>query len=153
MAEHPFFPLFVDLSGRRVLIVGAGRIAARRAAALVDFGPDIRVVAPELCPEIAALAEAGRLAAERRGYRESDLDGAALALACTDDAALNAGIARACRARGIPVNVCSDSGLCDFLFPGVARRDGLVVGVTASGRDHAAAKRLTGAVRKLLEEE
>ena len=60
-------------------------------------------------------------------------------------------LGRVCRERGIPVNVSTDSALCDFLFPGVARKGALVAGITAGGEDHSAARRLTEAVRKLLE--
>ena len=151
MAEYPYFPAFVDLSGRRALVVGGGRIAARRVKTLVQFCPNVAVVAPELHPDIEALGEAGRVGIRRRPFREGDLDGADLALACTDDELLNASVAAACRSRGIPVNVASDQKLCDFFFPGVARREGLVVGVTASGGDHALARRATEALRDFLE--
>ena len=147
MPKYPFFPAFVDLSGRRVLVVGGGRIAARRVGTLVQFCPNVTVVAPRIHPDIAAL----NVAIEERPYRDGDLEGADLVLACTDDAGLNAAIAARCRERGIPVNVASDRTLCDFLFPGVARRDNLVVGVTAGGEDHALAKRVTGEIREYLQ--
>ena len=147
MAKYPYFPAFVDLSGRRALVVGGGRIAARRVGTLVQFCPNVTVVAPDIHPDIAALD----VAIEERAYRDGDLEGVDLVLACTDDADLNAAIAVRCRERGIPVNVASDRKLCDFLFPGVARRDSLVVGVTAGGDDHALAKRVTGEIREYLQ--
>lgn len=75
-----------------------------------------------------------------------------ISLAATDDAALNADIARACRQRGSPVNVSSDRALCDFYFPGVAVAGDVVAGVTASGRDHRLARQMTRRVQALLEE-
>ena len=152
MVEYPYFPAFIDLSERRVLVVGAGQIAARRVGTLAQFCPRITVIAPHIHPDILALAGAGQASVGQRAYAESDLDGADLVLACTDDAALNADIAAACRRRGIPVNVASDRALCDFLFPGVARRGDVVVGVTAGGSDHALARRVTERVRKLLDD-
>lgn len=151
MPEYPFFPMFVDLSRRRVLSVGGGRIAARRVSALVQFCPSVTVVAPSINPDIAALADAGRARVLLRPYCEADLEGMDVVLACTDDGALNAAVAAACRERGIPVNVASDKSQCDFLFPGIARRDGLVVGVTAGGEDHRLARRATEALRDYLE--
>ena len=150
MADYPFFPAFVDLSGRHALVVGGGKIAARRVNTLVQFCPNVTVVAPKLHPDIDALAGAGRVAVLARPYREGDLDGADLVLACTDDADLNAGIAAACRERGIWVNAASDRTLCDFLFPGIARRGDVVVGVTAGGTDHALARRVTEDIRDYL---
>lgn len=151
MAEKPYFPVFIDLSETAVLVVGAGKIAARRVQTLLDFAGRVTVVAPEVCEALIQLAAAGAVSLRRRAFEESDLAGAGMVLAATSDAALNARVAVLCRARGIPVNVGSDKTLCDFYFPGVARRGSVVVGVTASGTDHAAAKRTTDAVRRLLE--
>ena len=150
--SKPYFPLFVDLSETRVLVVGAGRIALRRVNTLLDFADSITVTAPEVCDALATLGEAGKITLHRRAFREADLEGAGLVLAATNDPGLNAEIAGLARARGIPVNAGSDRSLCDFYFPGIARRGSIVAGVTASGTDHAAAKRVTQAVRKLLEE-
>ena len=152
MADRPFFPMFVDLSATAVLVVGAGKIAARRVVTLLDFAGSVTVVAPEVCEALEGLAAAGAVALRRRGFEDTDLDGAGMVLAATGDAALDARVAALCRARAIPVNVGSDKALCDFYFPGVARRGGVVVGVTASGVDHAEAKRVTDAARRLLEE-
>ncbi len=153
MEDYPFFPVFVDLYGRRALVVGGGRIAARRVNTLSQFCPNVTVVAPAIHPDIAALAARGRVKTVARAYREEDLDGAELVLACTDDGALNAAVAEACRERHIPVNDASDRSRCDFLFPGIARRGPVVAGVIAGGRDHALARRSTEAVRRCLERE
>lgn len=151
MADYPFFPAFVDLSERRALVVGGGRIAARRVNTLAQFCPNVTVVAPVVHPDIAALAARGRVKLVERAFRDGDLDGAELVLACTDDRALNAAIAGACRARRIPVNDAGDRSRCDFLFPGIARRGAVVAGITAGGEDHALARRATEAVRRCLE--
>ena len=116
-----------------------------------EFRPE-REPEPER-EDIAALAARGRVKTVARAYREEDLDGAELVLACTDDGALNAAVAEACRERRIPVNDASDRSRCDFLFPGIARRGPVVAGVTAGGRNHALARRATEAVRRCLERE
>lgn len=150
MNDRLYFPLFVDMSGKRVLVAGAGAIARRRIESLLPFGPHITVVAPEAVSEVADLAKAGRLLWLSRVFQEADLDEADLVLAAAGDAAVDAQVAAACRKRHIPVNTASDRGLCDFYFPGIARRDNLVVGVTASGTDHRAARETTEAIRELL---
>lgn len=147
MAEYPRFPLFVDLTDRSILIVGAGRIAARRASVLSGFCGHIAIVAPEIHP----LLNSGAFSIFRRPFEMSDLDGRDLVLACTDDANLNAAIAKACRRRGIPVNVSSDKGLCDFYFPGIATEGQVVIGVTAGGTDHRRAREVTEAIREMLD--
>ena len=150
MGEYPYFPLFVDLSKRRVVVVGGGRIAARRVGALMPFCGSVTVVAPEIAPEIEALAEGGGLHILRRGFDTADLDGAQIVLAATDDPDENDAVVRACRERAIPVNHAGDRSQSDFYFPGVVRRGDVVIGVTASGHDHAGAKRVTDGIRDWL---
>ena len=153
MESYPYFPLFVDLSGKRLLVVGAGRIARRRIETLLQFAPRLRVIAPETDPALAPWEAEGRLEVLRRPYAPGDAAGAELVFAAAGDPQVNLQVAEECRHLGIPVNVASDRSLCDFYFPGVARRERLVVGVTASGADHALARRVTERVRDLLEEE
>ena len=149
---RPYFPLFVDISEKRALIVGAGAVAARRAAVLARFCGRITVVAPAAQPEVEALASAGALTLICRAYDPADLDDADLVLACTDDSALNARIAETCRERGIWVNVSSDKALCDFYFPGIAVAGDLVAGVTACGTDHRRAREATRRIQECLKE-
>ena len=153
MAEYPRFPMFVDLSAKHVVVVGAGKIAARRVAVLAQFTPHITVIAPEVHADIEALAAEGRVRLVRRAYDMTDISGADIVLAATDDAELNATICDDCRLRDIPVNVSSDRTLCDFYFPGIVREGNLVVRVTAGGEDHARARRVTGQIRNVLSEE
>ena len=151
MAEYPRFPLFVDLSGKKILVVGGGRIALRRIRTLLDFTEKVTVVSPELHPDLLPLEEAGRLTVLRRPYEPADIEGAALALAATNNKEVNEAVYADCKRLGIPVNVSSDRNKSDFYFPGVARKGPYVAGVTASGRDHTGAKKLTEAIRELME--
>ncbi len=151
MEKYPFFPLFVDLSAKKLLVVGGGKIARRRIRVLSDFTPRLTVIAPELDPMLVPLEREGRLIVLRRRYAPGDSEGAALVFAATNDSAVNAAVAAECRHLGIPVNVSSDRGLSDFYFPGIARRDNVVIGVTASGENHAQAKQVTDQVRLWME--
>ena len=152
MESYPSFPIFIDLSARKIVVVGAGKIAARRIAALAEFAPKVTVIAPEIDPSLLPLEQAGRLEILRRGFLPADLDGADMVLAATDDKALNAAIGESCRARGILVNVSSDRSRSDSYFPGIARKDNVVVGITASGSDHGLARRVTEKLREVLRE-
>ena len=153
MSGPLFFPMFVDLSMKRALVVGAGRIAARRAGVLMDFCGEVVVVGPKVHPDLESLAGSGRVTLHRRAFEPGDLEGAGLVVAATNDAALNAHIAEMCRARGVPVNVASDRALCDFYFPGVVIDGEAVIGVTAGGGDHRRAKALTDLVRRCVAED
>ncbi len=150
--EALYFPLFVDLSKKRVLVVGAGTIAARRIRTLLDFAQRITVVAPDVSEEIRSLqTEAGDvLSVICRPFEPEDLEGADLVLAATNDPAVNETVGRLCKEKKIPGNVSHKKELCDYYFPGIVRKEQVVVGVTASGTDHAKARAVTEIVRKHL---
>ena len=109
-----YFPLFVELQGRRALIVGGGRLALHKAEKLLPYGAELRAVAPEFCPELQALPG---VELRRGSFEPRDLDGVFLAIAATDDRDVNSAVASACRERGIPVNVVDELSECGFVFP------------------------------------
>ncbi len=141
------FPLFVDLSGKKVLIYGGGTVAARRCRALADFGPELTVIAPEISPEIQALPGVRR---RLEVFSEDGMPEAGYVLAATDDPALNRTIAAAGRERGALVNDASDPEDCDFHFPALALRGPLTAGVNAGGEDHKLVARAAASIRELL---
>ena len=145
-----YFPMFVDLSEKNVLFIGAGHINSGRIKTILDFAGSVKVVSPEADQSIIKLDEEGRISLYRRRFDERDLDGADIVLTATGHAGTDVRIAGMCRRRGILVNVASDKTLCDFYFPGIARKDPLVVGVTSSGEDHSLAAKASAYFRKLL---
>ncbi|MEF2806342.1 MAG: bifunctional precorrin-2 dehydrogenase/sirohydrochlorin ferrochelatase [Massilistercora timonensis] len=152
--DRSYFPLFVDISGKKTLVVGGGRIARRRIKTLLSFTPDIWVVAPEVTEELEALAEEGRIHWIRGTYApgiHEELPQIQMALAATDDPACNEAVARECRARGILVNVAHKKELCDFFFPAVVKRGELVAGICASGVSHKKARKAREAVEQALD--
>ena len=153
MGDRLWFPLFVDLSDRTVLVVGGGPIAARRVKTLLPFAGQIVVTAPECTDELAALAAEGKIEHRPRRFEPSDLDAAAIVLCATGDAAADAGVRALCTERGIPANIASDKDKCDFYFPGIARKGSVVVGVTAGGTDHKKARETAEKIRELLEKD
>jgi siroheme synthase-like protein len=152
-AEGKYFPLFMNISDKEILFVGGGKIAARRIDALVPFTQRITVVAPNAASSIFHLMEEGELSWIIREFEEEDLEGRDIVFATTSDPALNEQIAQMCRRRGIPVNVSSDKNLCDFYFPGIVRQGDTLIGITASGKDHAKAKRIRERIQEILTEE
>ena len=117
-----YFPLFIDLEGKKIAVVGAGKIASRRIRTLLEFGAELTVLAPEASEEVRCLAGAGRLTWRREAYRAGlpgFLEGALLALAATDSRAVNLAVREECKSLGIPVNLADDKEKCDFYFPGI----------------------------------
>lgn len=138
--QHPYYPLFLDLEGRNVLLAGGGSVSARKAEALLRAGARVTVVAPDFADELARLAP--RLTLVHRRYEPADLDGQFLVFAATNDAAVNARIAEECRARGVLVNVADATELCDFLVPAVIDRGSVQLAVSTGGKSPALARAL-----------
>ena len=151
MSDYPYFPVFIDLSQKRLVVFGAGKIARRRITVLSCFAPDLTVIAPECLPEVESLAAEGKIRLLKKVYEEEDLEGADIVFAATNRHDVNKRIHDACRERGITVNVSTDRTMSDFYFPGIAQKGNIVVGVTASGKDHAGARRVSGQRRELLD--
>lgn len=128
-----FLPLFHNLRGRQVLVVGGGEIALRKARLLAEAGARLRVVAPQIEDALRALVEQGGGELHARGYQESDLDSCALVIAATDDEPLNARVSREAGARSLPVNVVDAPELCSVIFPAIVDRSPLMVAVSSGG--------------------
>jgi siroheme synthase-like protein len=139
----PYFPLFINLTGRFCLLAGGGEVAARKAQVLLDFGAALAVVDPAPSDVIRSLEQQGLLTIRERAYGgPGEIAGAALVIAATDNRELNRRIAGDAEAAGIPVNVCDDPELCGFFFPALVRRGDLVAGISTSGGCPALAARL-----------
>ncbi|MEW5913408.1 MAG: bifunctional precorrin-2 dehydrogenase/sirohydrochlorin ferrochelatase [Thermodesulfobacteriota bacterium] len=138
----PYYPALLDLSGRLVLLVGGGQVAARKIASLIEAGARVRLVAPELAPETLAAAGKPGVELRQRGFEAADMEGAALVISATDDQALNRAVAAEAGKRGLFVNVVDVPELCSFIVPAVLRRGDLVVAMSTSGASPAAAARL-----------
>ncbi len=143
-----FLPVFLDVSGARVLVVGAGFVAGRRAGGLVDRGAVVTVVAAVIGEIVAAAEARGELRVSKRPFEPGDLEGADLVFAATDDPKVNEAVASGCRRRGIPVNVADDPARCTFIMPAISEGEGYTLAVSTSGRNPGAAR----AIREFLDD-
>ncbi|OGB99867.1 MAG: hypothetical protein A3G35_19255 [candidate division NC10 bacterium RIFCSPLOWO2_12_FULL_66_18] len=137
-----FYPMMVDVAGKRCLVVGGGRVAERKVLSLVECGAEVEVVSPSTTARLAALASAGRLRLRRRPVRPTDLRGAFLVVMATDDAQVNREVAETVRSAGGLVNVADDPDACTFLVPSVVRRGDLTIAISTGGGSPALAKKL-----------
>lgn len=142
----PWFPMFVDLTGRPCLIVGGGTVAARKAEKLRPYRPALTVIAPEFVP---GFTDCTLL---RRPYRPGDEDGMTLVIVATGDSELNHAISATCRAKNIPVNVVDDKEHCSFLFPCLVQEGELSVGISTGGASPTAAMWLKNQITDLIPE-
>lgn len=144
-----WFPFFVELSGKRGLIVGGGTVALRKVQKLLPYAPDLTVVAPEIGAEIRAI---GGLDLRERSFLPEDLEDRDFVIAASDDHGLNHRIAELCKARRVMVNVVDCKEDCSFLFPALVKRGSLSVGISTGGASPTAAVYLKEQFAALLPE-
>jgi uroporphyrin-III C-methyltransferase/precorrin-2 dehydrogenase/sirohydrochlorin ferrochelatase len=145
-----YFPVFFDLTGQRVLIVGGGEVALRKISLLERTGALITVVAPEIAPELMALAAAGKLKLAIREFEPADLDGARLVIVATSRRAVNRWIANLSESRNIPVNVVDDAQASRFIVPAIIDRDPVLVAISTGGTSPVLARRLRERLEALI---
>ncbi|MBI3726551.1 uroporphyrinogen-III C-methyltransferase [bacterium] len=140
--SEPVFPAFLKLSGKKVVLVGGGAVAASKLAALLEAGARVTVVAPEIVGPL----ERARVSCVRRAFEPSDLDGAWLAVAAAPPE-INSRVARAAEERRVFVNAVDDPGKASAYLGGVLRRGGITIAVSTEGT----APALAGLLREALE--
>jgi uroporphyrin-III C-methyltransferase/precorrin-2 dehydrogenase/sirohydrochlorin ferrochelatase len=148
VSQEPLFPLFLKLTGRKVLVVGGGPVAAGKLTALLDCGAEVTVVAPEVG---AAIAASGARVL-RRGFAPEDLEGAWLVVAAAPPE-VNAAVAAAAAERHVFVNAVDDAARASAYTGGVLRRGGVTLAVSTEGRAPALAGLLREALEAVLPEE
>lgn len=142
-------PVFLNVAGRKCLVVGGGQVAERRVATLLECGATITVVSTRTTPFLDALAS-DQIQIIRRLYDASDLDGQFLAIAATNDPAINEKVVADARARGILVGSVGPSGSADFSFGAAIRRPGLTLAVSTDGRSPAFSRWLRDQIDRFL---
>jgi precorrin-2 dehydrogenase/sirohydrochlorin ferrochelatase len=144
-----YFPVFLDLKEKRCIVVGGGSVAERKVKNLLKAGARVVVISPELTVLLSRLREEEKIIHLPRPYRKKDLKGALLAIAATDDRAVNERIFREAAASRIPVNVVDDPAHSSFIVPSIVQKKDLLVAISTSGRSPALARLL----RQKLERE
>jgi len=135
-----YFPIYLDMSRRRCLVIGGGAVAERKIAALLETGAEVTVLAPDVTDVVAGLSKQNAIRFTARCYEAGDLDGFELAFVATDDPQVNAAVYREGRSRGVWVNSADDPARCDFILPSVLRRGALTVAVSTGGTSPALAR-------------
>ncbi len=145
-----YFPAFFDLRDRPALIVGGGEAAARRLRLLRKAGARVTVVAPRVGAEIASALADGMVNLRQRGFVAGDTNGQTAVFAATGLAEVDARVAEAARAAGVPVNVAARAELSSFVVPAIVERDPVVIGISTGGAAPILASRLREAIERLL---
>lgn len=142
-----YFPFFVDIEGKRGLIVGGGEVARRKVSKLLPFGPRLTVIAPVIAEE---LLESKEVTCVQRFFCKEDIQGQMFVIAASDEADVNREVGKLCREKNIPVNVADEKEACSFLFPALVKEGKLTVGISTAGVSPAMAGRLRSSVEAAL---
>jgi len=145
-----FYPVFLNLRGRRAVVIGGGAVAEQKVLGLLSAGAHVTVVSPETTPRLAELAAAGGIDLRRRAYRTGDLAGAWVAIAGTDDRGANAQVWAEAEREGVLLNAVDDLDHCSFIAPAIHREGDITVAVSTSGKSPALAARLRQRVARLV---
>jgi len=145
-----YYPIYLNLKDRPVLLVGAGEIGLQKIKGFLESEAQVHLVSPEALPEIQAIVAEGRVRWSKRGYETRDLEEVVLVIAATDDPVLQQRIAAEARARSIPVNIVDVPPLCDFIAPAIVARGDIQIAISTGGAAPALAKFLRQKVEGVL---
>jgi precorrin-2 dehydrogenase/sirohydrochlorin ferrochelatase len=144
------FPIFLKLTGRQAIVIGAGTLAESKIDSLRMANARVTVIAPSARARIVEMAEAGEIVWLRREYAAGDLAEQFLVVAETDEPAVNRAVFAEAEAAGILINAVDDPPFCDFYFPSVVRRGNLQIAISTAGESPALAQRLRKEINAIL---
>ena len=147
-----YFPIFINLENQDCLVVGGGKVAERKVRILLEYGPKIRVVAPEVTETLRKLQAEGRVRLFLRPFCPEDLKEAFLVIAASSDPDVNREISKVCKEKKIPVNVVDVKEECSFLFPALIKEENVTIGISTGGDSPAMAGFLKEKIRKSIPE-
>ena len=144
------FPIFLKLTGRPCIVIGAGHLAESKIESLQAANARITVIAPAASDRIVAMADSGEITWHQREYATGDLAGQFLVVAATNVPAVNRAVFAEAEAAGILINAVDDAPFCDFYFPSVVRRGDLQIAISTAGHSPALAQRLRKEINAIL---
>lgn len=139
---HRYYPVFLNVHGKRCIVVGGGKVALRKVKVLLEHGAMVEVVSPTLCPELSQLAKAKIISVLSKDYEPGDLKGAFVAIAATAESNANKRIANEAKHQKILVNIVDNLEQSDFIVPSCFHRGDLTIAVSTAGRSPALARRV-----------
>jgi len=148
-----YYPIFLNISGKRCVVVGGGKVALRKVRMLLEYEARVEVISPELCSELKGLARDGKICALNREYQAGDLKGATIAIAATANSDINLKVLNEAQREAILVNVVDDPEISDFIVPAYVRRGVITIAVSTSGRSPALARKIRTRLEKEFGEE
>ncbi|MEW6181821.1 MAG: bifunctional precorrin-2 dehydrogenase/sirohydrochlorin ferrochelatase [Bacillota bacterium] len=144
------YPAFIRLEGRKCVVVGGGRVAARKVEMLLNCGARVWVVSPAVVEELSSRISDGRVQWVNRGFEKGDTTDAFLVVSATDDREVNDVVARECAAQNILLNVVDQPEFCNFYVPSAIRRGPLTIAVSTEGKSPLLARKIRERLEELI---
>lgn len=148
-----YYPMFLNIGGKRCVVVGGGGVALRKVRALLEHGASVEVISPALCSELVELEKSERIRILHRHYQPGDLRRAFIAIAATDDSDINQQVVKEAQGKAVLVNAVDDPENSDFIVPSYVRRGGMTIAVSTTGRSPALARKIRARLEKELSDE
>ncbi len=148
-----YYPIFLNVSGKKCVVVGGGQVALRKVEALLDHAANVVLISPDLCSELDKLAKNGGIDVLRRRYQPGDLRGASVVVAATDDRHINLEVAKEAKKTGVLVNVVDDPNNSDFIVPSCICRGDVTIAISTAGRSPALARKIRTRLEKDIGDE
>ena len=143
-------PIFMNIKQRLCVVIGAGEVAARKVTMLLRAQASVTVYAPEICPTLADLVEAGRIRYQPARFAAQQLSGACLVIAATNDVQVNTAVSSVAQANNIPVNVVDAPALCTFTMASIVERSPIVIAISSEGNAPVLARYLRSKIETML---
>ena len=138
----PYYPAFIDIENKKVLVAGGGQVAKRKIEAFIEFGAKVNVLSISLCPDLERLSKNGQINFLGSEFHESHLDGMLIVVAATNNKEFNKKLSISAKKRGILVNAVDQPEDCNFIVPSIVRRGNLLIAVSTCGKSPALAKKI-----------
>jgi precorrin-2 dehydrogenase len=145
-----YYPLFLDITDRKCVVVGGGDVAERKAERLLDFGARVDIVGKTLTPGLETMKREGKINHIEADYHNAFIDDALLVIGATDREDVNAEISRDGKEKGILVNIVDDPDKCDFVLPSLLKQGDLLIAISTGGKSPALAKKLREEMEQLF---
>lgn len=148
-----YYPIYMDIENKPVLVVGGGRVALRKVRTLLEYRAIVKIVSPKLVPELEQLLDGVRCVWIAKEYSSEDIQDAVLVFACTEREEINARIAEDAKANYRPINVVDDPDKCSFIVPSVLTRGDLSIAVSTGGSSPLVARKIREELEDLYTED
>ena len=145
-----FFPSYINLTNKKILLIGGGNIALEKLEKLTDFSKDIRVITEDISPKFSDFAKLNNIPIENRAYKRGDIDGFDIVVVATNNISLHREIFYESRDSRVLVNSVDNTAYCDFIFPSYIKKGDLTISISTSGASPAMAKRIRLYIEKLI---